>query len=606
MLSRCPAATRAACPSALPCCSSCVAPHCCPHVAPCCSLSVVPCCPAQREPPCPAARASRCPALRPARRPALQIASRAALPLGPRTALPCSPARLALLPCPARAPLTYASRPAAARASRPAARASHLAAPRVVPCCPARRALLQPAPQAEPRRPARAALPIPSRAALPLSTAPPSRPATTNAAAARTVTTKLLLLPALLLPCRAALAATTGTNAGDGGAGGATRSAGGVGGPAKSAGGAANDCSPGGGGFGFMGTAQRWQQRPQGTFSLQRLRDCASQRCVPGCVEAAGLGACESAAALGARKTSAALGASASTATGPTSAEVLHTFTLDSGVSRCFFRDCTTVTPLATPVLVSLADPTGGPVVARASTLLQSPAVPSGTLSSLHLPAFSTNLLSNTVLQDVWVDTTNPGGQRVAICTCSWTGRHLATLTRQPGSSLYTLTTEFAHMAELGQATASSQVSASSQLAASCSCRLLSHQTLLWHHRLGHPSLPRLRSMHSRLLVFGLPRSLPPLPRSPTPPCLPCAEGWQHAAPHSFEFPPTTDRLKTLHMDVWGQALVSGMDKERYFLLVVDDYTSYTTVFPLRRKADVSGVLIPWIRATRRWLQDQF
>ncbi|CAI7787751.1 unnamed protein product [Closterium sp. NIES-53] len=57
---------------------------------------------------------------------------------------------------------------------------------------------------------------------------------------------------------------------------------------------------------------------------------------------------------------------------------------------------------------------------------------------------------------------------------------------------------------EFGQVAASSQVSASCKLAASCSCRVLSHQTLLWHHHLGHPSLPCLRSMHSRLLVSGL------------------------------------------------------------------------------------------------------
>ncbi|CAI7734752.1 unnamed protein product [Closterium sp. NIES-53] len=43
-------------------------------------------------------------------------------------------------------------------------------------------------------------------------------------------------------------------------------------------------------------------------------------------------------------------------------------------------------------------------------------------------------------------------------------------------------------------------------------------------------------------------------------------------------------------MDVWGLALVDGTDQERYFLLVVDDYTRYTTVFPLRHKEDVSGV----------------
>ncbi|CAI7744897.1 unnamed protein product, partial [Closterium sp. NIES-54] len=49
---------------------------------------------------------------------------------------------------------------------------------------------------------------------------------------------------------------------------------------------------------------------------------------------------------------------------------------------------------------------------------------------------------------------------------------------------------------------ASSQVlaatSGSGPESAPCSCRLLSHQTLLWHHHLGHPSLPRLRGMASR------------------------------------------------------------------------------------------------------------
>ncbi|CAI7784575.1 unnamed protein product, partial [Closterium sp. NIES-54] len=107
------------------------------------------------------------------------------------------------------------------------------------------------------------------------------------------------------------------------------------------------------------------------------------------------------------------------------------------------------------------------------------------------------------------------GGQRVSICTCTRTGRHLATFTRRPRSSLYALTTEPPQVA------ASAQVSASGLVAAPCSCRLLSHQTLLWHHRLGHPSMQGLRGMHSRLLVSGLPKSLPPLPPSPAPPCLP-------------------------------------------------------------------------------------
>ncbi|CAI7815000.1 unnamed protein product [Closterium sp. NIES-54] len=237
----------------------------------------------------------------------------------------------------------------------------------------------------------------------------------------------------------------------------------------------------------------------------------ACYSCVPGdaSVAAAPLGAIEFAAALGASEA----GASEFAA----SVEALHTFTLDSGASRCFFRDCTTLTPLAVPVPVSLADPTGDPVVARAPTVLPCPVVPSGSLLGLHLPTFSTNLVSNAALQDVWVDTFTPGGQRVVIYT-----------------------------------------------------------------------------------------SLPSLPRSLAPPCLPCVEGRQCAAPHSSEFPPTTAPPQTFHMNVWGPAPVSGTDQERFFLLVVDDYTRYTTVFPLRHKADVSGVLIHWIHATPRQLRDRF
>ncbi|CAI7870019.1 unnamed protein product [Closterium sp. NIES-54] len=115
----------------------------------------------------------------------------------------------------------------------------------------------------------------------------------------------------------------------------------------------------------------------------------------------------------------AALGASESALPGTAPAEALHTFTLDSGAS------------------------------------------------SLHLPSFSTNLVSTAALQDAMVTTTTPGGQRVSICTCTWTGRHLATFTCRLGSSLYTLTTEPFQEA--------AQVSASGQVADPYPCCLLSH-----------------------------------------------------------------------------------------------------------------------------------
>ncbi|CAI7886913.1 unnamed protein product [Closterium sp. NIES-53] len=128
-------------------------------------------------------------------------------------------------------------------------------------------------------------------------------------------------------------------------------------------------------------------------------------------------------------------GASESSLPSTAPAEALHTFTLDSGASRYFFRDSTTLTPLPAPVPARLTDPSGGPVVARSCTVLPCLMVLSGSLLGLHLPLFSTNLVSTAALQDAMVTTTTPGG-----------------------SSLYTLATE-PH-----QVAASAQVSASGQL----------------------------------------------------------------------------------------------------------------------------------------------
>ncbi|CAI7904499.1 unnamed protein product [Closterium sp. NIES-54] len=590
-VSHCPAATRAACPSALPCCSPRVAPHCCPrvapcspHIAPCCSLRVVPCCPpcralllpsalhpaartshpaaasASRPAALPSARPVACPTRLPYCSPRVAPCCRPRVvhhccprvaPCSPHVApfcslcvAPCSPLRRALLqpthcasllpsasrlhvapccllPCPARASLPALARsPTAARASHSAA--AHASRPARESRCPdlrpARHPALQPvrllasAPLALP-----ATCQRPSRAHATRTTSVPCLRSAKRAAAAKLATAattatanpqrpplllqlqllQLLLTPLshcywLPLPVMTTLMVAT--------------TSGGIGQQRQPA--HPDTLSP-----------QQWRQQcQQETFSPQLLCDCVSQRGIPGCAEAAALGVSQSAAALGASKF---------TATGPASAEALHTFTLDSRVS----------------------------FVARASTILPCPAAPSDSLASLHLPSFTSNLVSNAVLQDQFVAVTTPAGELVAIGTDSHTSAHLATFTRRPGSGLYTLTTASAQVAASGPVATSSQ---------------------------------RLCNMHSRLLVSGLLRSLPPLPRSLAPPCHPYVEGRQRAAPPSSDFPPTTAHLQTLYINVWGLAHVRGTDQERNFLLVVDHYSCYTTVFPLRSIADIT------------------
>ncbi|CAI7883093.1 unnamed protein product [Closterium sp. NIES-54] len=286
----------------------------------------------------------------------------------------------------------------------------------------------------------------------------------------------------------------SGGGSGGGGGGGSGGSGGGGGGGSGSGGGGSGG---GRGGAiqrgGSRGGLRQQQQRSSETPSPLQLREWFDDRGASGgSVRCPAEDDCYLCVTPDLGIEAAVLGDSESALLGIAPAEALHTFTLDSGASRCFFRDSTTVTPLPAPVAVRLADLLGGPVLACSYTVLPCLVVPSGSFSGLDLPSFSTNLVSTADLQDAMVTTTTPGGQCVSICTCTRTGRNLATFTRRPGLSLYTLTTEPTQVA--------ASASASGQLAAPCLCRALSHQTLLWHHRLGDPSPPRLHGMHSCIL----------------------------------------------------------------------------------------------------------
>ncbi|CAI7844030.1 unnamed protein product [Closterium sp. NIES-54] len=319
---------------------------------------------------------------------------------------------------------------------------------------------------------------------------------------------------------------------GDGGTGGGSGGSGGGGGGRGGSGGS------GGGGFGHGrsgpwrggpgGGQRQHQQRRSETLSPQQIREWLLRRGMGGGIAAATLGASAS-----------------GTPPGTSPAEALHTFTLDSGASHCFFCDSTTLTPLPAPIPIRLGDPSGGPVVARSSTVLPCPAVPSGSLSGspplvlYKLGEYRYSSRCDGHYHHSW------GPACVNL--------HVHTDGASPG---------YVHLSAKGE------------------------------------------SVHAGYRASSG-RSLPPLPPSPAPPCLPCIEGLQRATPHSSYFPLTSAPLQTLHMDVWGPARVSGQDRECYFLLVVDDYTRYTTVFPLRSKSEVSDVLIPWICTVCLQLREQ-
>ncbi|CAI7892844.1 unnamed protein product [Closterium sp. NIES-54] len=267
------------------------------------------------------------------------------------------------------------------------------------------------------------------------------------------------------------------------------------------------------------------QRRPLLGKLQQLVEEVSVGACASACTGGAASGGGGSEGGQQRQQKAASLGACESASIGAASVEAFLTFTLDSGASCCFFRDCTIVTPLTTPVLVSLSDPSFGPVVARGTTVLPCPAVPSGSLTGFHLPSFAMDLVSQAVLQDRLVTTTTPGGELVAICSCVElvSVAHAPIPPRAPPS---------------------------------------------WS------PFPAVSASHALASPYLGPSEVP----APAP-SVACAA---------------------------GPAPVPGPGRERYFLLVVNDYTCNTMVFPLRSKSGVRSVLIPWIRTVRRQLRARF
>ncbi|CAI5973349.1 unnamed protein product [Closterium sp. NIES-64] len=129
------------------------------------------------------------------------------------------------------------------------------------------------------------------------------------------------------------------------------------------------------------------------------------------------------------------------------------------------------------------------------------------------------------------------------------------------------------------------------------------YRTLLWHHALVPPPCLVFGGMASRVLVSGLPRSLPPLPPGPAPTCVPCVEGRAARCSSPSEFPDRGSAADASHGSVRAQP--ASVDRVTSVTSCGgDDYPRYITIFPLRRKGEVTEVLIAWIRAARLQLRE--
>jgi len=134
----------------------------------------------------------------------------------------------------------------------------------------------------------------------------------------------------------------------------------------------------------------------------------------------------------------------------------------------------------------------------------------------------------------------------------------------------------------LGTSTVPSITSAPAIALATTTSIPRSHDTLLWHYRLGHLSLNTMKHMQSSHLVTSFSSPLGPIDI-----CEECIYGksTHQRFPHSS----TTSSypLQLIHSDLCGPMPVPSLTGSLYFLTFIDDYTKYTILSFIKHKSEV-------------------
>nr|GEX18894.1 putative ribonuclease H-like domain-containing protein [Tanacetum cinerariifolium] len=135
-----------------------------------------------------------------------------------------------------------------------------------------------------------------------------------------------------------------------------------------------------------------------------------------------------------------------------------------------------------------------------------------------------------------------------------------------------------------------------------CLLAKASSQSWLWHQCLSHLNFSTINNLVKNNLVQGFPK----MKFEQDHLCSACEQGKIHQKHHKSKTAFASNKpLYLLHMDLCGPMRVASINRKRYVLVVVDDYSRYTWVFFLHSKDEASEVLISFIKKTQVNLQLQ-
>lgn len=119
-----------------------------------------------------------------------------------------------------------------------------------------------------------------------------------------------------------------------------------------------------------------------------------------------------------------------------------------------------------------------------------------------------------------------------------------------------------------------------------CLLAKLEDPSWLWHARLGHVNFPAMVMMHKEQMVTGMPRI-----QQPKEVCGGCMMSKQTRRPFPSKTSFSATRfLELVHGDICGPISPSTDAGNRYFLLLVDDYSRFMWVYMLKNKSEAFEV----------------
>ncbi|GKA30524.1 integrase, catalytic region, zinc finger, CCHC-type containing protein [Tanacetum coccineum] len=115
----------------------------------------------------------------------------------------------------------------------------------------------------------------------------------------------------------------------------------------------------------------------------------------------------------------------------------------------------------------------------------------------------------------------------------------------------------------------------------------------LWHRRLSHLNFGTI----NHLARHGLVRGLPKLKFEKDHLCSACALGKSTKKPYKSKSKDTNqEKLYLLHMDLYGPMRVARVNRKKYILVIVDDYSRFTWVKCLRSKDEAPAFIINFLK----------